>query len=682
MTTQTDPYLWLEAVEDERALAWVREQNAISEAELEARPEFEPIRSRLLSILNSEARIPILGKHGAHYYNFWRDAANPRGLWRRTTLESYRTPNPEWEIVLNLDALAAQENENWVFTGVEYCPPGDRRALIRLSRGGADAVVVREFDLDTKTFVADGFNLPEAKIWISWRNQDSIFVGTDFGPGSQTASGYPRLVKIWNRGQPLTDAQTIFEGQTDDVWAFGYHTDDAEFPREFVVRGVSFFTNETRLVSDGDLVKLEKPDDAQIATWREFALVETKTDWVIDGRTYLQGSLLAIKLEDFLKGSRDFEVLFSPTERKSLLDYSSTRHFLLLNELENVRHTIHALEHADGAWVRRTLPTPEFGQVSVWPVEPTVTDAYWMEVTDYLTPSSLYIGNVGGAPELLKQLPAFFDASGLETKQFEAISKDGTRIPYFLVSREDIKLDGSNPTLLYGYGGFEVSQLPQYSAGIGSSWLESRAGRSQRAWKGGVFVVANIRGGGEFGPRWHRAALRENRQRAYDDFIAVAEDLIARGVTSPSHLGIQGGSNGGLLMGAMLTQRPDLFKAVVCQVPLLDMRRYHLLLAGASWMEEYGDPDKPEDWAFIQKYSPYQNLRDGVKYPRVLFTTSTRDDRVHPGHARKMFARMKDMGLDALYFENIEGGHGGAANNDQAAYMNALAHTFLIQELE
>ena len=672
VTTQTDPYLWLEAVEDERALSWVREQNANSQHELEARPEFEPIRSRLLSILNSEARIPILGKHGPHYYNFWRDAAHPRGLWRRTTLESYRAPNPEWEIVLDLDGLAAQENENWVFTGVEYCPPGDRRALIRLSRGGADAVVVREFDLDSKTFVTDGFNLPEAKIWISWRDQDSIFVGTDFGPGSQTASGYPRIVKVWNRGQPLTDARTIFEAQTDDVWAFGYHTDDAEFPREFVVRGMSFFTNETRLVSDGDLVKLEKPDDAQITTWREFALVEPKTDWVIHDRMYPQGSLLAITLEDFLKGSRDFEVLFTPTERKSLLDFMSTRNFLILNELENVRHTIYALEYANGAWVRHELPTPEFGQVSVWPVEPTVSDAYWMEVTDYLTPSSLYIGNVGSAPELLKQLPAFFDANGLETKQFEATSKDGTRIPYFLVSRQNIVLNGSNPTLLYGYGGFEVSQLPQYSAGIGSSWLE----------RGNVFVVANIRGGGEFGPRWHRAALRENRQRAYDDFIAVAEDLIARGVTSPQHLGIQGGSNGGLLMGVMLTQRPDLFKAVVCQVPLLDMRRYHLLLAGASWMEEYGDPDNPEDWAFIQKYSPYQNLRDGVKYPRVLFTTSTRDDRVHPGHARKMFARMNDMGCDALYFENIEGGHGGAANNLQAAYMSALAQTFLIHELQ
>jgi prolyl oligopeptidase len=672
VTNQTDPYLWLEDVEAEQSLDWVRSQNAVSQRELEARPEFETIRTRLLSIMNSEARIPYVEKRGDHYYNFWRDATHERGLWRRTTLESYRTENPDWETVLDVDALGAQENENWVFGGAQHCQSDPRRVLLQLSRGGADAVVVREFDLQTKQFVTDGFNLLEAKIWLSWRDPDSIFVGTDFGPGSQTTSGYPRIVKIWNRGQALADAQTIFEAQTDDMAAYGYHTEDTEFPREFVVRRMSFFTNETRLISDGDLVKIQKPDDALIDTWREFALIAPKTDWIIGEKTFAAGSLLAIKLEDFLKGSRNFDVLFQPTDRKSLQGYSSTKNYLLLNELENVHHSIYALEHKDGAWVRRKLWTPEFGQIKVWPVDSHTSDAYWMDVTDYLTPSSLYhASEVGQKPELLKRLPAFFDASGLKTQQFEATSKDGTKIPYFMVSRKSIELDGSNPTLLYGYGGFEVSMLPAYSAGIGSSWLE----------RGGVFVVANIRGGGEFGPRWHRAALRENRQRAYDDFIAVAEDLIARRVTSSQHLGIQGGSNGGLLMGVMLTQRPDLFKAVVCQVPLLDMRRYHLLLAGASWMEEYGDPDKPEDWEFISRYSPYQNLREGVKYPRVLFTTSTRDDRVHPGHARKMFARMKELGLDALYFENIEGGHGGAANNAQAAYMSALTYTFLRHEL-
>jgi prolyl oligopeptidase len=669
---QIDPYLWLEEVEAERSLDWVRSQNAVSRAELEARPEFETIRTRLLSILNSEARIPYLDKHGDHYYNFWHDAAHERGLWRRTTLESYRTENPDWETVLDVDALAKLEAENWVFGGAQHCVSDPGRALVRLSRGGADATVVREFNLVTKTFVTDGFNLSEAKSWFGWRDPDSIFVGTDFGPGSLTTSGYPRVVKIWNRGQALADAETTFEGQEEDMLSYGYHTEDAEFPREFVSRRMSFFTDETRLLSDGNLINIDKPESTTFGTWREFALLEPKMDWTLGDRTYTAGSLLAIKLEEFLNGSRNFDVLFEPSDRKSLQNYHGTKNFLLLNELENVRHSVYALEHKDGAWVRHKLETPEFGQIKVWAVDSHSSDAYWMDVTDYLTPSSLYhASGVGQTPERLKRLPAFFDASGLQTQQFEATSQDGTKIPYFMVSREDTVLDGSNPTLLYGYGGFEVSQLPQYSAGVGSSWLE----------RGGVYVVANIRGGGEFGPRWHRAALREHRQRAYDDFIAVAEDLIARGVTSSDHLGIQGGSNGGLLMGVMLTERPDLWKAVVCQVPLLDMRRYHLLLAGASWMEEYGDPDKPDDWAFISRYSPYQNVREGVNYPRVLFTTSTRDDRVHPGHARKMFARMKEMGLDALYFENIEGGHGGAANNAQAAYMAALAYTFLLHEL-
>jgi prolyl oligopeptidase len=433
---QTDPYIWLEDVEVERSLEWVRAQNAVTQAELEARPEFETIRSRLLSIMNSEARIPYLEKHGDHYYNFWRDATHERGLWRRTTLESYRTENPDWETVLDLDALGTLEHESWVFGGAQHCVTDPRRALIQLSRGGADAVVVREFDLETKQFVTDGFNLPEAKIWLAWRDPNSIFVGTDFGPGSQTTSGYPRIVKIWNRGQTLADAQTIFEAQTDDMAAYGYHTEDAEFPREFIVRRMSFFTDETRLMSDGDLVKIDKPESTTFGTWREFAILEPKIDWTVGDRTYAPGSLLAIKLEDFLTGSHDFDVLFEPSDRKSLQDYSSTKNFLLLNELENVRHSVYALEHKDGAWVRHKLQTPEFGQVKVWAVDSHASDAYWMDVTDYLTPSSLYhASGVGQTPELLKQLPAFFEASGLRTQQFEATSSDGTKIPYFMVSR-------------------------------------------------------------------------------------------------------------------------------------------------------------------------------------------------------------------------------------------------------
>jgi prolyl oligopeptidase len=647
----------------------------VSQSELEARPEFKPIRDRLLDILNSDARIPNISQIGAHVYNFWQDAQHPRGLWRRTSLESYRTSNPNWETVLDLDALSSAESENWVWKGAQVCKPDNRRALIALSRGGADATVLREFDLQSGSFVQDGFHLPEAKNWVFWRNPDQLFVGTDFGPGSQTTSGYPRIVKLWSRGTPLHDAETIFEGQTDDVWVYAYADQTPGFERDVIVRGISFFSSEVRVPVDGQLVKLQKPDDAQVSFFREHVLLDLKNDWTLNDKTYPQGALIATRLENFMRGEQHFDVLFEPSERRSLHDFAATKNHIVLNVLDNVKHKLEALEYRDGLWQRHALNTPEFGTVGVQPLDPFESDAYLLNTTDFTTPSSLSLADVSkDQSELLKQLPAMFDASSLHVQQLEATSRDGTRVPYFVVSGKNLETNGTNPTLLYAYGGFEVPMLPTYSGGLGSAWLEP----------GGVYVLANIRGGGEFGPAWHRSALRENRQRAFDDFIAVAEDLIARGITSARHLGIQGGSNGGLLMGVMLTQRPDLFQAVVCQVPLLDMRRYHLLLAGASWMEEYGDPDT-DDWAFISRFSPYQNLKPrlerGLEYPRVLFTTSTRDDRVHPGHARKMFARMQEYGHDALYFENIEGGHGGAANNAQIAYMNALSYTFLWNEL-
>jgi prolyl oligopeptidase len=383
--------------------------------------------------------------------------------------------------------------------------------------------------------------------------------------------------------------------------------------------------------------------------------------------------LLVGDFEAYLKGERKLVALFTPTDRKSLASTAETKNFLILNELDNVRNKLYILKRENGAWTRTPMAAPVFGSIGIGAIDPDELDDYFMTVTDFLTPSSLYWGTVGlDNREKLKSLPAFFQTDGLEITQHEAISKDGTRVPYFQVASSKLKLNGKNPTLLYGYGGFEISMLPSYSGGIGTAWLE----------RGGVYVLSNIRGGGEFGPRWHEAARKENRQRAYDDFIAVAEDLIKRKVTSPKHLGIQGGSNGGLLMGVMLTERPDLFKAVVCQVPLLDMRRFNRLLAGASWMAEYGNPDLPEQWEYIRKYSPYQNVSKQVKYPRTLFTTSTRDDRVHPGHARKMVARMEEQGHDVLYYENIEGGHGGAANNKQSAFMTALAYTFLLKELK
>jgi prolyl oligopeptidase len=667
-----DRYLWLEDVTGEKALEWARARNAESARVLET-ADFAELEKRILDILDSDARIPYVTKLGPWYYNFWRDAKNPRGLWRRTTLPEYRKEQPAWETVIDLDALAAEEKENWVWHGADCLKPEYRRCLVSLSRGGADADVIREFDLEAKAFVKDGFFVPESKNGASWLDADTLYVGTDFGPGSMTTSGYPRIAKVWKRGTPLSAAETAYEAKADDMSAYAMRDHTKGFERDFVLRMITFYTNEMFLRRDGKLLKIDKPDSANASVHRDLLFLELREDWTVGGKTYPAGALLATDFEGFLRGERRFDVLFEPTERKSLAGFSPTLRHVLVNELDNVKNRLYVLTRKDGTWTREPLPgLPELGTVSASAVDEEESDDYFLTVTDYLTPTSLSLGTVGKGPaEKLKQLPAFFDAAGLVTTQHEATSKDGTRVPYFQVSRKDLVLDGRNPTLLYGYGGFEIPMVPGYSGGVGSAWLE----------KGGVYVVANIRGGGEFGPKWHQAALKANRNKAYEDFIAVAEDLIRRNVTSTPHLGIQGGSNGGLLMGNMITMRPDLWGAVVCQVPLLDMRRYNQLLAGASWMGEYGNPDDPNEWAYLQAYSPYHNVKDGVKYPSTLYMTSTRDDRVHPGHARKMMALMAEKGQDVLYYENIEGGHGGAANNKQAAHMNALAYTFLWQRL-
>jgi prolyl oligopeptidase len=671
-----DPYLWLEEVEGEKPLAWARQQNAESVAELADSEQFRELRDRLLAILDSDDKIPYVSKIGDLYYNFWRDEENPRGLWRRTSLEEFRKSEPNWEVVLDLDALAREEDENWVWHGASVLRPEDRRCIVALSRGGADADVKREFDLQTKQFVEGGFVLPEAKSQVSWRDVDSVLVGTDFGPGSMTTSGYPRIVKEWNRGTPLEEAVTVFEGQEQDMIVVGYRDLTPGFERDFVVRKPTFWTSETFLRRDGRLVRIEVPDDAKMSVHREWLLVELRSDWEVGDTTYAAGSLLAVDFEGFLEGQRDFDVLFQPTERKSLAGYSTTRNFLILNELDNVRNRLYTLAlptEENASWTRSPLPgVPDQVTADTSAVDDMESDDYFLNLDGFLTPPTLAMGTAGQGPATtLKTSPEFFNAEGLKVTQHEATSQDGTRIPYFQVARSDMQLDGTHRTLLYGYGGFEIPLVPGYNPMVGVGWLEP----------GGVYVVANIRGGGEFGPKWHQAALKANRHKAYEDFIAVAEDLVQRQVTRSEHLGIMGGSNGGLLMGNMLTMRPDLFGAIVCQVPLLDMRRYHTLLAGASWMAEYGNPDLPEEWEFIKNFSAYHNVQEGISYPRTLFTTSTRDDRVHPGHARKMVAKMKDQGHDVLYYENIEGGHGGAANNQQRAFMRALAYTFLWKQL-
>ena len=670
-----DPYLWLEEITGEKAIAWVKARNAESGKELAEAPGFPALKDDLLKILDSKDRIPAIGKQGRYCYNFWRDAKNPRGLWRRTTLEEYRKANPKWDVLIDLDTLGIAEKENWVWQGAQILKAGGyRHALVSLSRGGADAKVIREFDLKTRAFVKGGFELPEAKGSVSWIDRNHVYVSTDFGPGSMTTSGYPRIAKRWTRGTALSSAEVVFEGKATDMEVSAFFDDTRGFERHFVSRTPTFYTSELFLLTgDGKLKKVEVPGDASAAPKREWLLIRLRSPWTVGDKTYAAGSFLAARFDDYMKGERKLTVLFEPTSRASLAGASWTRHYLILNVLEDVKNTLSVLTPGKGNWNRRSLAgAPGFATISANGVDPEESEDYFMTASGFLTPTTLHYGTIGKAPEKLKEMPAFFETAGLEVSQHFTFSKDGTRIPYFQVFRKGLRLDGTNPTLLYGYGGFEVSLTPSYNATVGKAWLT----------RGGVYVLANIRGGGEYGPLWHQAALKEKRLRAYEDFAAVAEDLFARKVTAPKRLGAIGGSNGGLLMGNMITLYPQLFGAVVCQAPLLDMMRYSKLLAGASWMDEYGDPDKPGEWAFIQSFSAYQNVKAGGRYPPVLFTTSTRDDRVHPGHARKMMAKMKDLGYDVRYYENIEGGHSGAADNAQAAHMSALAYTFLWQKLK
>ena len=671
-----DPYQWLEGVEDPKALEWVKAQNAKAEAELADTAGFRRLEAELLAIYDSDEKIPSVYKQGEWYYNFWRDKQNPRGLWRRTTLDEYRKPKPQWEVLIDLDALNKAEGENWVWHGADCLRPDYRRCLVALSRGGADADVTREFDLSTRSWVDGGFFREEAKGALQWIDQDTVYVFTDFGEGTLTSSGYPRIVKEWKRGTPIAEAKVVYEGQDGDMYISAGRDHTPGFERDFVSRTIAFYNDELYLRNaDGSLTRVDAPNSAQKSVRREWIGLELREPWTVGGRTYKAGSLLAARFDEFMAGKREFDVLFEPTETTSLAGATFTKNHLVLNVLDDVKNRLTVLTPGADGWERRPLAgVPAFGTIGVGAVDADESDALWLTVTDYLTPTTLMLADAGAsaaAPETLKTMPSFFDASKHTVEQHFATSKDGTRVPYFLVRPKDLAYDGSNPTLLYGYGGFEISLTPGYSGGVGKGWLE----------RGGVYAVANIRGGGEYGPRWHQAALKASRHKAYEDFAAVAQDMIDRRITSPRHLGVRGGSNGGLLTGNMLVQYPELFGAVVIQVPLLDMQRYNKLLAGASWMAEYGDPDKAEEWEFIRTFSPYHLFDPAKDYPATILLTSTRDDRVHPGHARKMFAKMSEAGKDVRYYENIEGGHGGAADNRQAAHMDALYLTFLWQQL-
>ena len=657
-----DPHLWLEDIDGDDALDWVRRRNETTLAEF-TDDEFERMRAAALEVLDTDTRIPYVRRRGEYLYNFWRDATNPRGLWRRTTLDSYRTDRPLWDVIIDLDELARAEGENWVWGGADVIEPDHSRALISLSRGGSDASMVREFDMATKSFVIGGFELPEAKSRIAWEDQDTLLVGTDFGPDSLTDSGYPRIVKRWRRGQTLADAEILFTGSRTDVTVAAGVDRTPGYERTLIYRAIDFFNDERYELRSGELVRIDAPTDASVSVHRDWLLIELRTDWHTGTADYRAGSLLAADYERFLDGATELTVVFEPDDHTCLHQNAWTRDRLMMVTLADVASRVQVV--TPGSWTAEPVAGLPPSSNTVIVATDDTGDEVFLDSSGFLTPSTLLHGTADGALTPIKQAPAFFDPADLEVAQHFATSEDGTQVPYFVVGPRGGNRAG--PTLLGGYGGFEVSQTPGYGGVLGRLWLT----------RGGTYVLANIRGGGEYGPGWHTQAMRHGRHKVAEDFAAVARDLVERGITTPEKLGAQGGSNGGLLMGIMLTKYPELFGALVCQVPLLDMKRFHLLLAGASWIAEYGDPDDPQDWAVISEYSPYQNIGTEKRYPPVLITTSTRDDRVHPGHARKMAAALEQAGHQVRYYENIEGGHAGAADNAQTAFKSALAFTFL-----
>ena len=676
----SDPYLWLEAIDDPKALAWVKEHNAATAERLKS-PLHDELYRQALAVLDSASRLPEVVPHGRHVYNFWQDREHVRGIYRRTTLDELSRDNPRWETVLDIDALAKREGKPWAWNGATWLTPEENRCLIRLAPGGGDAVEVREFDPEKLEFVRDGFLLPLAKVRVAWRDANSLYVGTDFGPGSLTASGYPRVVKVWQRGTPLAAAETVFEGDAKSVAAFGRRIRTQAGHIDLVSEGLTFWTSRHAQLIDGGLRRLEVPPTANVVDGIDGQLVLwLKEDWGVGGRTLVAGTVVAADPATLRAGGTPkLEVIVAPTAAEVVKDVDVTSSGVLVTMLENVRGRLNRFVRDGGGWKRQAIALPDNGSVSVLATNEQNGDAF-VRFETFVTPPALYHlpANATTPRRLRAQEPAF-DGSRFEVEQLWAVSADGTRVPDFVVAPKGLKRDGTAPTWMFSYGGFENALTPSYSGSYevlhgayGKLWLE----------RGGVFVLANIRGGGEFGPQWHRAVLKEKHYKCFEDFEAVARDLASRKITSARHLGIEGRSNGGLLVAATMLRHPDLYGAVVCGNPLLDMQRYDKLLAGASWVGEYGDPDVPAEWDYISRYSPYQRIRPGLKLPPILFYTSTRDDRVHPGHARKMAAKMEAMGYPVEYFENTEGGHRGSTTHEQLATRLARAYAFLWRELK
>ena len=672
-----DPFLWLESVDSPRARAWVTTENAKTLAVLQSDPRFAAAYAAAVAAGESKDRIPTPDFTLGSVYNFWQDAEHSRGIWRHTTLADYAKPAPAWLTTLDLDALAKAEGKNWVWKGADCSAPGERRCLISLSDGGEDATTVREFDPVKAQFDPSGFVLPHGKQDVAWVGDDAVLDAREWSPGELTTSGYPFVVKRLERGRSLADAREIFRGSKSDVGVMPFVLRDGDGRRlTLIARDLSFFEHEYYVVAQNGTQKLALPLKASpVAMVRGRVLVRLGEAWHVNGATFGAGSLVALDLAALLATPTRLSptLVYAPSDRETVDEVIATRDRALVSTLENVKGRAYVFtpESRGDGWTRQRLDLPD--NSTIHPVDADLHgSSAFVSVTGFLTPTTLSLVDADRATvREVKALPAQFDASADTVEQHEAISNDGTRIPYFVVRPKSMPFDGTTPTIMYAYGGFEVSITPTYSATVGKLWLEH----------GGAYVVANIRGGGEFGPAWHEAGLTTHRQRIYDDFAAVARDLTARKITSPQHLGIRGGSNGGLLMGVEFTQHPELWHAVDIAVPLLDMLRFEQIAAGASWVGEYGTVTDPVQRAFLASISPYANLKAGVAYPEPFIWTTTKDDRVGPQHARKFAARLAALGDPYLFYEVIEGGHGAGANIKEQSFTSALEYTYFAQKL-
>lgn len=670
-----DPYLWLEEIEGARATEWVAVQNADTQAAL-CDSAYQADFDAALAVLNSDDRIPFVNKGGDHLYNFWKDAGHPRGLWRRTSLESYRTDTPDWDVLLDIDALNKAEGVAWAFAGATRSPD-NARALVSLSFNGTDAIEIREFDLATKSFVADGFTIPKAKSRAAWLDADTLLIGSALDAENSTEAGYNRTIRTWRRGTALASAELVFEVEKQDMGAWFLVNHRPGFERVMVWRAIDFMRSEIHIEQrhgphTGQRLRLALPDQVSLSLDANYLHVSPKQDWRIGDRTIAAGALAVIEVDRFLSGAIDFDIIFTPTPTRAMQSWTETRHGVVLQILDNVRTRIMLATRTDkGEWIETAIPgLPDNASIYASAFggehDPALPADLLLTTTAFAIPTSLALWSGHGELALLKAGPASFNADGIEVQQHNAVADDGTNIPYFLIGK-GLSTNTARPTILYGYGGFEIALTPSYLGITGKLWLE----------KGHAYAIANIRGGGEFGPTWHRAAVKSTKHVAHDDFANVARDLVQRGVTTVPQLACHGGSNGGLLVGNMLTRYPHLFGAIWCSVPLLDMARYTKLLAGQSWIAEYGDPEQADEWGFLRKYSPYHLIEDGASYPPIFITTNRTDDRVHPGHARKMAARLQQFGKHTRFNETIEGGHSGAVDNANVAKSQALGFAFL-----